>query len=394
MPPKGKKDYNKTSSSFTTVHGGEPSSTASRSLTPEQNQSVAPPLAPIFTPSSPSKGRSPSKRQGAKPPHPPPPTNIMESLVSVLVSLTGVQNEQSTTFRNFVKIIAEVHNFETQCSPHSIALMREMNAFQATITSFTARITAPPPPPQSPQDTNASPPDAILSLTATIIALETAPSPSTPPPPSPSYAAAASKPPDPATTNAIKPPATKTPVTPETTKLQRQLVVTCDPSLPTNITNDAILTSVKNAIETSVVRFVLARRYLKGNLVLQTSTVNTASEDINHGDAMAVCLKDLGCTPTLMRPNAILTSFLLHNVPTPSKPDDVASAIQLNYPTLSLCQQQRWLTTTEKRKEKTHSMMVITLQHKLTTVTLGLSSLSLLNMECRLTLYTPTPVNI
>ncbi|KAL0630490.1 hypothetical protein Q9L58_010663, partial [Maublancomyces gigas] len=337
MPPKGKKNNNKNASSSTNVTGGEPSSTASSSTTSPPNPSVAPPLAPIFTSSSPNRGRSPSKRPRANTSDSPPPTNTMETLVSTMVSLTGVQNEQATTIRNFAKIIAEVHQFKTQCSPHIIPLMEDMKALRANISSLTARIAAleaAPPQPPPPQTTNAGPSDQILALAARI----------------------------------------------NTTKLQRQLVVTCNPSPPTSITNDAILASVNNALKTTGVRFILARRSLKGNLVLQTAPANTASEATNHGDAIASCLTNLGCTPTLMRSNAIWTSFLVHNIPTSSTPDDVATAIQLNYPTFPpLCRHPRWLTTADKRKEKTHSTMVITLAAQLTPANLGLTSLTIAN---------------
>ncbi|KAL0634752.1 hypothetical protein Q9L58_006269 [Maublancomyces gigas] len=319
-----------------------------------------------------------------------------------MVSLTGVQNEQATTLKSFAKIIAEVHQFKIQCSPQIITLMKEMEALLATITSLTVRIaaleTAPPPPLPPFQDTTAGPTDQILALTARIDTLESAPAPPPPPPfpsalppppsPSPSYAEVASK----ATNKRLKPTAKTVEklVNTKTTKLQRQLVVICDPTPPTSITNDAILTSVNNATTTTGVRFILARRSLQGNLVLQTAPSNNATQAITHGDLIAAKLKDLGCTPTAMRPNATWTSFLVHNVPTSSILTEVATAIQLNYPTLTLCQHPRWLTTAEKRKEKTHSTMVITLPAQLTLANLGLTSLAISNQVCRLTLYSPT----
>ncbi|KAL0630592.1 hypothetical protein Q9L58_010560 [Maublancomyces gigas] len=401
MSPKGKKNNNKNASLPTNVTGGEPSSRVIPSTTSPPNPSVAPPLAPIFTSTSPNRGRSPSKRPRANTSDSPPPTNTMKTLVSAMISLTGVQNEQATTLKNFAKTIAEVHNFKIQCSPHIITLMKEMNAFQATITSLSDRITvletARSPPPPCSHDTTMGLSDQFLVLTARINALVSAPPPSPPPPPppppppspSPSYAAIASKAPGPPSQPTKK---VDKLVTTETTKLQRQLVVTCDPTPATTITNDAILASVNNALKTTGVRFILARRSLKGNLVLQTAPANTASEATNHGDAIASCLTNLGCTPTLMRSNAIWTSFLVHNIPTSSTPDDVATAIQLNYPTFPpLCRHPRWLTTADKRKEKTHSTMVITLPAQLTLANLGLTSLAISNQVCRLTLYSPKP---
>ncbi|KAL0630500.1 hypothetical protein Q9L58_010653 [Maublancomyces gigas] len=269
MPPKGKKNNNKNASSPANVTGGESSSMASSSTTFRPNPSVAPPLAPIFTSSSPNRGRSPSKRPRANTSStPPPPTNTMESLVSAMVFLTGVQNEQATTIKSFDKIIAEVHKFKTECSPHIIALMKEMNAFQATITSLTASVaaleTAPSPPSPQPLDTTAGPSDQLLALAARIDAMETAPAPPPPPlPPPPRFPSALPTPPSPSLSYAQvaskaakkrQNPKTKTEetlVNMETTKLQRQLVVTCDPTPPTTISNNAILASVNKALETT-----------------------------------------------------------------------------------------------------------------------------------------------
>ncbi|KAL0630684.1 hypothetical protein Q9L58_010468 [Maublancomyces gigas] len=179
----------------------------------------------------------------------------------------------------------------------------------------------------------------------------------------------------------------------DTTELQRQLVVTCDPTPPTTTNNDAILASVNKALETTGVRFILALRSLKGNLVLQTAVANTASEAIKHGDTIAAWLKDLKYTPTHMCPNAIWTSCLVHNVPTSTSPHEVARAIALNYPTLPLCRHPPWLTTANNRKEKTPSTIVITLPRLLTLANLGLIFLIILNQACRLTLCSPKPLS-
>ncbi|KAL0636931.1 hypothetical protein Q9L58_004033 [Maublancomyces gigas] len=298
MPPKGKKNNNKLAASPANVTGGEPSSSASPSTTLPQNSLVAPPLAPIFTSSSPKRGRSPFKRPRANTSDTPPPTNTMESLVSSVFSHIGIRNEQATTLRNFAKIIAEIHQFKAQCSWHIITLMNEMNAVQATIISLTACIavleTATTTP--SPQDTTTGPSNHTPP-----------PPPPPPPPPSPSpshfYAPIATKAPD--------PPAEPTKknleklVNTETTKLQRQLVVTGGPTPPTTISNDPILASVNSVLKTADVQFILARPSLKGNLVLHTIPANTASEALAHTSARTTDLQALGCHPLSILANAI-----------------------------------------------------------------------------------------
>ncbi|KAL0630781.1 hypothetical protein Q9L58_010365 [Maublancomyces gigas] len=278
----------------------------------------------------------------------------MATLVSTMVSFTGVQNEQTTTLKTFAKIIAEVHHFKTQCSSNIIALMKELNAFQATIKSLTDRITvletAPSSAPPSSQDTSAGLSDQILARTARIKVLETAPAPS---PRVPLHHR------PPSSKGNWWSPATQPP--------------------PTTITNDTILASVNKALKTTSVRFILARRSLKGNLVLLTAPANKASEAIDHGDAIASCLKNLGCTPTLMRSNATWTSFLVHNIPTSTTAEEVATAIQLNCPSLTICRHPRWLPIEDKQKEKTHSSMGITLPRQLTLANLGLTSLAISN---------------
>ncbi|KAL0630758.1 hypothetical protein Q9L58_010390, partial [Maublancomyces gigas] len=368
----GKKNNNKNTSSPTNVTSGEPSLSATPSTGSPPNPSFAPPLAPIFTSTLPNRGRSTSKRPHANTSDSPPPTNTMITLVSTMVSFTGVQNEQATTLKNFAKTIADVHNFKLQCSPHIIALMREMNAFQATIKFLadfiTVLETAPSSPPPSWQDTTADLSDQIIALTARINALDKAP-PRLPP--------VASK----ATDKRPKPMAKRVEklVNTETTKLQTQLVVTWNPTPPHSNTNDAILASVNNALKETGRLFILAHWSLKGNLVLQTAPANKASEAIDYGDTIASCLKNLGCTPTLMRSNATWTGFLVHNIPTSTTAEDVATAIQLNYLSLTICRHPHWLTTEDKKKEKTHFMMVIKLPRQLTLANLVLTSLAISN---------------
>ncbi|KAL0630524.1 hypothetical protein Q9L58_010629, partial [Maublancomyces gigas] len=109
-----------------------------------------------------------------------------------------------------------------------------------------------------------------------------------------------------------------------------------------------------------------------------------------HKALLSTALNVIGCHTGTIRPNAIWTNFLVHNIPTSLGPDNsalVASAIEKTYPTLHLCRPPRWLTMNEHRKEKTHSTMVITLPLALTIDTLGTKYLTLVNKDYRLAPY-------
>ncbi|KAL0630734.1 hypothetical protein Q9L58_010415 [Maublancomyces gigas] len=292
----------------------------------------------------------------------------MESLVSGMVSLSEVQNKQASTFTGFTKIIAEVHNFKLQCSLHIVFIMKEMNAYQATITSLTERIAAletatPPTPPRTAQNSTAGSSDQLLALEARINALETAPTPTpTPPPPpppspSPSYAAIDSKAPGPPEVHKKKCGQTgerRDHQAPKATVGQLR----SNPSYNPHQQRDTGLDQQRAHDNRHPIHLgppVPQRQPGPPDCPRQHGL------SIDHGATIATCLKDLACTPTLLTPNAVWTSFLVHNIPTSFTPDEVATVIQLHYPTLPhLSWHPPWLTIAEKQNEKTHSTMVIT----------------------------------
>ncbi|KAL0631009.1 hypothetical protein Q9L58_010137 [Maublancomyces gigas] len=227
--------------------------------------------------------------------------------------------------------------------------------------------------------------------------LETAPS--TPPPPPPAPPAASPSRSNAAVNSKARGPSPKNPtkqnvdklVNTETCRLQSRLVVTYNPTAPNTLSNNGILTSVNNRLNTTSVRFLLAAQFLEGNLVLMTSPANTAIEALTTTAALTSNLQAPRCHLRSILATIIWSSFLVHNLPTFSTSKEIATDIQLSNITNPLCRHARWVTTADKRKEKTHSTMVITLLRHLTLSNLRLTSLEIPKQVCKLTMYTPNP---
>ncbi|KAL0630951.1 hypothetical protein Q9L58_010198 [Maublancomyces gigas] len=375
MPPKGKKNNNKLASSPANVTGDEPSSTASSSITSPPNPSVAPPLAPIFTPSAHDRGRSPSKRPRANtnttPLAPTPAPTPIQTLAEELTTQGKVLNEA----------VILLHNFRAWCEPHMTLHLQEIEALKAEIKTLHFENTVlmeilviiQKEQDEMPKPSNAS---VAATASATTTTTATTPLPSTP--------------------KAKKGPKKPTLLTEHGTftKVQRELIVQVTETIPPSVTDDTILATANKATAETMVQFCLARRTRRGYILLQTNHSTSASYAMPHQTLLSTALNAIGCHTGTIRPNANWTSFLVHNIPTslgPASSSLVANTIEETYPTLLLCRPPRWLTTNEQRKEKTHSTMVITLPFALTIDTLGTKYLTLFNKDCRLAPYSPPP---
>ncbi|KAL0630402.1 hypothetical protein Q9L58_010751 [Maublancomyces gigas] len=380
MPPKGKKNNNKNASSSANVTGDEPSSTASSSNTSPPNPSVAPPLASIFTIFAPDRGRSPSKRPRANTNTPPPAPAPTPTPTQILA-------EELTAQGRVLKETAHLlGNFRAWCEPRMALHLQEIEALEAEIKTLHFE-------------------NKVLLENLLIIQEKQEEQEETPKPSYASVAATTSATIQTKTTTPTPPPSTaktkKGPKTPTLltehgtfTTMQRELIVQLTATIPPSVTDDTILATANEAIAETTVQFCLARRTRRGNILLQTNHSTSASSAMPHKALLLTALHAIGCQTGTIRPNAICTSFLVHNIPTSLGPNSsavVATAIAETYPTLLLCRRPRWLTTNEKRKEKTHSTMVITLPFNLTIETLGTKYLTLFNKDCRLGPYSPPP---
>ena len=81
------------------------------------------------------------------------------------------------------------------------------------------------------------------------------------------------------------------------------------------------------------------------------------------------------------------SQFLLHGVPTHLSIPEIAHSIATNYPQLVQGQTLRWLTSADRRGEKTNSTIVMTLTGDIKKASIGLQYLIICNRECQLDEY-------
>ncbi|KAL0630711.1 hypothetical protein Q9L58_010437 [Maublancomyces gigas] len=160
-----------------------------------------------------------------------------------------------------------------------------------------------------------------------------------PPPPAKSFAAvAATGPPPPQegwtkvskTKKARAPPLFK----PDFTKVQRELIVELSSPIPTGITDYAIITAANASLASTEVKFCLAHRTTRGKVLLLTGPNITASSAEAYIPSLSSTLNALGCKCSTIHSNSRWTQFLLHGVPTPTTPQQIAEEIREVYPSL------------------------------------------------------------
>jgi hypothetical protein len=83
------------------------------------------------------------------------------------------------------------------------------------------------------------------------------------------------------------------------------------------------------------------------------------------------------------------SQFLLHGVPTHLSLSEISDSITTNYPQLVQGQTPRWLTTAERREQKTNSTIVMTLTGNVKKASIGRQNLIVCNRECQLDDYIP-----
>lgn len=176
-------------------------------------------------------------------------------------------------------------------------------------------------------------------------------------------------------------------VTPDFTEDQRQLIVQLSVPLPEAVTGNQLLYTANHALVASAVCFCLARRLLKGNVVFITLPYQSASSALSYADTLTYTCSALNCLPSKVRINVNWSSFLVHNIPTCSGPSNLAAAISETYPSIQITIPQQWLTTADFRATKTHTSIVIALPSSLTSASLGLMTMTLLNGLCKVALY-------
>jgi hypothetical protein len=148
---------------------------------------------------------------------------------------------------------------------------------------------------------------------------------------------------------------------------------------------------ILNTAEITQPPFTLARINSHNKIVLTTNPTTPASAYTPYMPMLLNEIKSL--KPTIGNTNSRWPKFLVHNIPTASTPADLKMVLEVNYPTLQLMQEPRWLVPAERSLNKTASTIVISLQGTLDLKRLGANTLVLCNRKCRVTEYfswTPT----
>jgi len=81
------------------------------------------------------------------------------------------------------------------------------------------------------------------------------------------------------------------------------------------------------------------------------------------------------------------SQFLLHGVPTQYSLPEISDSIAVNYHQLVQVQTPRWLTAADRRQNKTHSTIIMTLAGNIKKTDVGLHNLIICNRECQLEEY-------
>jgi hypothetical protein len=140
-----------------------------------------------------------------------------------------------------------------------------------------------------------------------------------------------------------------------------------------------------NTKDVDVPPFIRARVTIRGAIIFTTSNCqsNVIYEDYTTiiADALSYhgkCEVEVGKR---------FSQFLLHGVPTQFSLPEISDSIAVNYHQLVQVQTPRWLTPAERRQNKTHSTIVMTLAGNIKKADVGLHNLIICNRECQLEEY-------
>ncbi|KAL0631182.1 hypothetical protein Q9L58_009957 [Maublancomyces gigas] len=86
-------------------------------------------------------------------------------------------------------------------------------------------------------------------------------------------------------------------------KVNRELIIELSSPIPSGVTEYTINTAANKALASTAVIFCLARRTTRGNIILLTRPINSASSGEPYGCILTATLQKLGCTPSSTRAN-------------------------------------------------------------------------------------------
>jgi hypothetical protein len=181
-------------------------------------------------------------------------------------------------------------------------------------------------------------------------------------------------------------------------RIEREIIISTDTIFPPaelkNWADDALNQLnwlIHSTAEITQPPFALARINSHNKIVLTTNPSTPASAYTPYMPMLLNEIKSL--KPRIGNTNSRWTKFLVHNIPTTATTAKLKALLEINYPTIQLMQEPRWLVPAKRRLNKTASTIVISLQGALDLKRLGTNTLILANRRCRITEYiswTPT----
>lgn len=153
------------------------------------------------------------------------------------------------------------------------------------------------------------------------------------------------------------------------------------------ISNDQLLEVINQATMSQNFAFNAAQRFNKGNLTLKTNLTTSADQVVVLGKEVAMALNIFVMTVTNIYINSRWSQFLIHSIPgvisttnTTETTSQMAQEI-LNFPSLSLAQPPRWISTPEDIKAREFLIMIVSFLGRVDF--LGLRTMLLFNRTCQ-----------
>ena len=146
---------------------------------------------------------------------------------------------------------------------------------------------------------------------------------------------------------------------------------------------NAVLVNNKDVLASP---FIRARVTVRGSIIFTTNNAQNNVVYEHYTTIIADALSYYGVCEKV-EIGKWFSQFLLHGVPTHLSLPEISDSISTNYPQLVQGQTPRWLTTAERRENKTNSTIVMTLTGNVKKASIGRQNLIVCNRECQLDDY-------
>jgi hypothetical protein len=130
--------------------------------------------------------------------------------------------------------------------------------------------------------------------------------------------------------------------------------------------------------------FIRARVTIRGSIIFTIGNIQNNLVYEDYTTIIREALSYYGKRVVDVEIGKRFSQFLLHGVPTHLSLPEISASISTNYPQLIQGQTQRWLTTPDRRQQKTNSTIVISLASTVKKVDIGRQNLIVCNRESQL----------